>query len=325
MNNGVSLTSPEVASLWSQYMNDSMDVCIKKNVLANAKDPDIISVFEFAMDISVNHLEKNKIFLEAEHHPIPIAFSERDVNPKHPALFTELFWLSYLHHMSVYGLEAYSLSFSSSTREDLRGYYKSCMLESIDLYNKTLSIMTKLNAFSTLPFLPPSNSVKFVEKQSYMGGLLGKKRPLNSLEVSHISTNLTKTSLKKTIAMAFGSVCKDKECKKFFERLIETASSNVKNFHAILEEDDIPSSRSLEDQILPCEEAPFSDKLMMFHSLMLLSISIAYYGTALSASMRKDLGAQYLATIAKNLIVVESGADLMIEKSWLEQPPQKNN
>jgi hypothetical protein len=81
----------------------------------------------------------------------------------------------------------------------------------------------------------------------------------------------------------------------------------------------------MEDKIIPSTQSPFSDKLKMFHACQLINAAIAYYGTALSVSMRRDLGAHYTASIAKLLILAEDGMNLMINHEWMEQPPQAVN
>jgi hypothetical protein len=61
---------------------------------------------------------------------------------------------------------------------------------------------------------------------------------------------------------------------------------------------------------------------MMFHTTFLIAIGMAYYGTSLSTSVRRDLSVQYSRLIQEVGKYSEDGANLMIENGWMEQPPQ---
>ena len=50
------LTSSEIASIWTGYMNDSMSKCILSYFLKQIEDEDIRPVIQFAYDISFKHL-----------------------------------------------------------------------------------------------------------------------------------------------------------------------------------------------------------------------------------------------------------------------------
>jgi hypothetical protein len=87
------LTSPEVASLWTQYIDDSMNICIKKHVLERVEDAEIRSVYEFAIGLSQKHIEKIKELLGQEKYPIPIGFTHEDVYSNAPRLFSDSFFV----------------------------------------------------------------------------------------------------------------------------------------------------------------------------------------------------------------------------------------
>jgi len=52
---------------------------------------------------------------------------------------------------------------------------------------------------------------------------------------------------------------------------------------------------------------------------------MVYYGTAWASSPRRDLTSRYAAAIASDLKIGGEWLDLMIEESWLEQPPLMEN
>lgn len=43
------LTSAEIANLWSQYMNDTLSICMSKYALQVIEDSDIRAIFEQAL------------------------------------------------------------------------------------------------------------------------------------------------------------------------------------------------------------------------------------------------------------------------------------
>lgn len=51
------LTSPEIGALWSQYMNDSLIVCVLQYFSTKSKDEEIRSVIEFVMGLSQKHIQ----------------------------------------------------------------------------------------------------------------------------------------------------------------------------------------------------------------------------------------------------------------------------
>jgi hypothetical protein len=72
-------------------------------------------------------------------------------------------------------------------------------------------------------------------------------------------------------------------------------------------------------------ESPFSDKLMMYHTVVLTAIGLGNYGLAVSASPRRDLVTQYTCLASEIGLYDEDGANIMIDHGWMEQPPQSIN
>lgn len=95
--NNIRLTSPEITNLWVQYIQETMAICISKHVLATVKDSDICALYEFALNRSEKHVKKLKEFFNQENFPVPNGFTDKDVNLNAPSLFTDFFWLEYIH------------------------------------------------------------------------------------------------------------------------------------------------------------------------------------------------------------------------------------
>lgn len=102
---------------------------------------------------------------------------------------------------------------------------------------------------------------------------------------------------------------------------MEQAQEHLSIFSSILHKDFISSSISWDTHITDSETAPFSDKLMIFHCAFLIQSAMAYYGTALSGSMRRDLGLKYASAIKSDVKLAEDCAEIMIANEWFEEPP----
>lgn len=105
-NHHTKITAPELATLWSQYMNDSLSHCILRYFVHHVKDEDIKDVLIYALDLSERHLQKVKEFLTEEKYPIPIGFR---LSTKSTAVFYHYYpiniWGSILIHTPKYAVK----------------------------------------------------------------------------------------------------------------------------------------------------------------------------------------------------------------------------
>jgi hypothetical protein len=318
----VQLTAPEITNLWQQFILESLDVCLKKYVLAHIEDADIRSVFKYALSLSENHIEKVKHFFNQEKYPLPIGFTDKDVHLNAPRLFSDVFWLKYIQIMSANGMPNYSLAISTSVRSDIRDYFSQCNTEATELYNKSMDVLLSKGLFIRPTHFPVPDRQEFIKNNSLLSNLIGHRKPLNGFEISHIYFNLQKTNMAATLLLGFSQVTQSKKIHEIITRILDTAVKHSDLFQSILKEDHIDLPRTWENEVTNSKTPPFSDKLMMSHAALALSTAIFYYGTALSNTMRKDLVGHYMGIIAKDLIVAEDAQNIMVDNGWLEQPPQ---
>jgi len=274
------------------------------------------------MQLSQVHVQKLKSIFTEEQHPIPEGFSEgTDVNLETPRLFTDDYLLFYIQNIGKMGMEFYTMCLSNCARLDLCEYFTDCLNESASLFNKATKIMLTKGTFIRAPFIPSSEKVEYVQKQSYLSGWFGHRRPLNAIEMSQIYFNLIQNQLGRTLLMGFSQVAKSKQIHDYMIRGRDIADKHVEIFGSLLSKEYIPSSSAWDT--LPTESTitPFSDKLMMFSTSTLNSIGIAHYGRSLSLSPRRDLVANYVRLTTEISQYGEDGINIMIENQWLEQPP----
>ncbi|WP_169823063.1 DUF3231 family protein [Anaerobacillus alkalilacustris] len=321
----INLTSAELSGLWSTYMNDSMSNLVINYYLKHTTDEQIKEVLEFSKKLAQQHLEEiSSIFKEVK-CPFPHGFNKDDVNLSAPQLFSENFHLIYIYYMGQVGVEAYSMAFSFAARNDIRQLFKKYMNQSAELMDKSIEILLSKGLFTRPPYMPIPKQVEFIQKKNFLNGLVGGKRPLNAIEVTHIFGNLKTNEIGKSLITGFSQVAKSPQVRDYFLRGKKIATKHIEIFSLLLQSSDLPASMAADTVVFPSNESPFSDKLMMFHINAMIAIGIGKYGLAMSVSARHDLAFQYGRLIAEIGAYVEDGADIMIENQWLEQPPQVPN
>ncbi|WP_341352470.1 DUF3231 family protein [Cytobacillus praedii] len=283
------LSSAEITNLWTHYIRESMAICVSKYALKNIEDTDIRSTFESALRISNNHIQKLKKFFTQEKFPIPNGFTDEDVNLKAPPLFTDNFWLMYIYGMTMHGSSLFSLAFNSSARQDLRDFYYKCVNDAMNLYNMSLDLLISKGLYEKSPYFSTPQKIDNIKNLSYVTDVVGKKRPLNSMESGNIYFNLKKSMLTKALVLGFSKVCKSNEIRKFMDTGLQVANKHIGLFSSLLIENDLHVPKLMDSEVTNSSIAPFSDKLMLFHTGSLFGIAISYYGYAGIMSMRADL------------------------------------
>ena len=325
VDNNSKLTSAEISQLWSNYMNDTMSVCMLSYFKKTAEDSVVRELIEFALELSQKHIQELTVIFQDHNYPIPYGFTEEDVDLSGPQLFTDNYYLYYLHQWSGVGLDSYSLSLMLAANKDVIQYFSECVNESKELLNRTKEVLLSKGLFIRAPYIPIPSKVEFVHKHNFMAGWFGERRPLNTLEIATLFANYQRNALAKVTFIGFSQVAKDKEVIKCMLRGKDLASNHIKGFDTILHASDLPSSETWDTMVTDSTVPVFSDKLMMFHISTLLNRGVGFYGTSLGVSSRRDLGAHYLKILGGLLLFAEDIANLMIDKGWMEQPPSMVN
>jgi hypothetical protein len=321
-SNPIRLTAPEIASLWTQYIFDTMSICFFRYALEHIEDHEVKSIYQTSLELSKKHVQKITEFMSKENYPIPLGFTEEDdVNIHAPRLFQDPFYLNYIYIMTLQGMTGYSLSVSNSIRSDLRKYYITCMSETMELFDQSIDLMLSKGLFTRPPIISPPDSIDFVKHQSFLTGWLGDRRPLNAIEIGDISFNMLKMHLHAALKVGFIQVTQSKEIRQHFMRGLDIANKHIKIFESVFKEDKLNSPISWQSMITNSTSMTFSDKYMMYQIQLSTQLSLSFYGSAMSVNSRRDIGADYLRLILELLKFGEDGANLMIKNGWLEQPP----
>ena len=318
----VKLSSAEISSLWTAYLNNSMSICIMKYFFKIVDDEEIKPVIEYALTLTIRYNELIKKIMEKEDFPIPHGFTEQDVQISAPRLFTDIFLIHFVKSMAKVGLGTYSLARTLSTRQDVRSLFKECVDTTMELDDRALGVMLNKGILIRPPYIPVPDEARFIEKKNFMNGFFGERRPLTGPEITQLFINMDTNLLGESLMTAFGQVAESKQIRDLMWRGKEIAKKHAIIFAQKLKDDNIAIPSIWDTSITNSQIAPFSDKLMLFVTTFLIAAGIGNYGLAASTSMRRDLSFMYVRLTSEVALFAEDSAEFLIEKGWMEEPPQ---
>lgn len=317
------LTSAELAMLWSIYMNDTMATCFIEHFLETVEDKDVPTVLNQAKMYAEEHLTKVKELMDKEKLPIPKGFSKAEnLKQGSTRLFSDVLYLRYLRHMGRSGMATYSLATGTAVREDVLVCFKRWLTQSAELYEETTKLMVSKGIMVRSPTMAYPTKVEFVEKQHFLAGFFGERRPLLAMELAHIGVNIEVNSNIQTLLLGFAQIAQSKKVQQYLMRGHEIASKHKEIFESILETNNSPTPGTWDGTLSTNTTPIFSDKLLMFQVAALTALSFGDYGAAFGASLRRDLGLHYSRLMMEVAQFAEDGVNIMIDHGWLEKPPQ---
>jgi hypothetical protein len=322
----VKLTSGEISALWGTYMNVSVVTCFMTHFLETCTDPEIHSILEETQHFANKHMNKTEQLFLKEKIAVPEAYKpEKHVVPNAPKLFSDIFYIQSVLQMCKFGIASHSMSFIISAREDVRMMYKEFIDDVAHLNNNVVGLMQEKGIFVRMPYMNYPSEIDYINKDNFLTGWLGRRRTLLAIEVTHLMINAVQNEMGKAICKAFSQVTKDKEIRDYFLRGKQLCKHISSSIHDVLEESDVPAAISWDQSVTDSTAAPFTDQFMLFIIGVLSNLGITAYGAGLSCTMRRDISAMYANFITKTGAFGEDGINLMIERKWMEQPPQLEN
>jgi hypothetical protein len=323
IDRNIQLTSAEVGSLWSTYMNDTASICVLKHFLETVKDEDVKPEIEYALEISKRHVSEITNILIQEKIPLPIGFKEEtDLNPNAPRLFSDSYYLYFLRNIGKNGLAAYGMAFGLATREDMLDLFSEALVEAKEINKRVSKVMLQKGLFIKPPYIDIKHEANYVEKESYLRGWFGQRRTLSVNEVAHLYVNSYNNSLGKALLMGLSQVAKTPEVRDFFVKGHDMARKHIDVLNSILHESSQPSPMTWDTDVMDSITPPFSEKLMMFLTCAIAAMGVANYGGSLSQTFRHDIALRYARMLSEAGSYAEDGASIMIKNGWFERPPQ---
>jgi hypothetical protein len=321
----VGLSSTEIAGLWATYINDSLSICLSKHFLHHSNNADINPLINQTLEVSKQHMDEIEKIFEKENFPIPKGFSDDDLDLSAPPLFFDLFPLSYAYGMSRVGLMTYSILLSNVAREDIRTFFSKCLTSTVDLYNASVQLMLSKGIYDRPSMIPYPDHVEFVTKEGLLSKWFDQKRPLNVLELSEMFFNIERNYFGLILLTGFIQVVKDKQIKKYLIKGKELAQKQIRFLNDTLIKDDLLGTIMINSEVSTSTHSPFSEKLILNLVATLNTQGLTYIGHALATSTRIDLATEYAKLIPEILQFGKEGADMLIERGWMEEPPHAPN
>jgi hypothetical protein len=315
-------TAVEMGKLWATYVGNSMSNKILKYFLKHVEDEDIKVLLENSLSLTVDFMKKIEKFFSKENFPIPVGFTDEDVNLGTPRLFEDQFYVHYLKYASKAGLSIYSIAIPLVMREDIREFFIHCNECTTVLLGQINNILMEKGYIIKAPLIPVPKHVDFIKKENYLNGFFGGVRELHALEITHLYDNIENNITSKALLIAFSQVAKHEKIRSFFLRGKEITDREVQSFQDKLHKENLPFPSQIDHLITTSTFSPFSDKIMLFHKVDMFAIKIRAFGNSMAVNGRRDIGLMYTKCLAEVALFVEDGANIMIEHGWMEQPPK---
>lgn len=316
------LTSGEIAHLWNIYINDTLIVCVKKYLIAKAEDEEIRVVLQEALDISDKRSRDIAAIFNSSNIPIPVGFSDKDVNTEAPRLYSDTFALYHALSRSRWALIMASTALYLAARSDVRKLFQDAITASSKLNEDATQVALAKGLLIRSPIVSVPQSPHFVEKTSYIGSIIGEHRPLHVISLMNLFLSIQDNNLGKALITGFSQVAHDPEIRKYFLRGAEISAKHIKVYSSLLSNEDIPIPQSPDSMLTNSTIPPFSDKLMLNHIVTINAFGMADMGLAIGQSNRADIAANYLRLTGEIIQFGEDGVNILIKNGWMEAAPQ---
>ncbi|WP_274364717.1 DUF3231 family protein [Paenibacillus thermotolerans] len=317
----IKLSCTEIGGLWSIYIQESMSICFLRYFLHHLQDGDIIPLAKEAMEISTGRVNRIKAFFSAENFPIPEGFSESDVNLAAPPLFHDTFTLSFIYMVNRLGMINFAFTASNNVRLDVLDFFNECIHSSTEMFGKAVRMMLEKGIYDRPPKMNYPSKIEYVQQESFIDGLLGKKRPLSAVELSEIFFNIERNYFSIIIMLGFAQVLKDTKLRDHVIRGQKLSEQQVELFNQLLLDEKLLGTVTVSMEVTASTTSPFSEKLIMSMINILNAVDIVLISHALALSMRADLIAHYTKIVGKVMLYAKDTFDIVVERKWMEQPP----
>ena len=211
----IPLTAAEMSGLWTQYLSDTLAVWVGSYFLEKVEDEEVRPVIEFTLDVAKGNITIMQELFKKEKFPVPIGFTEQDVNPKAPKLFSDTFVLMFYRNLSILAMAASGAALGLVTRPDVVDFFKRISKDAMKLQDLTRELMLKQGTYIRPPYISIPDKVDFVKRDHFLAGFFGQKRPITSVEVTHLFSNIQTNMLGKALITGYAQIAQDKEVKEY--------------------------------------------------------------------------------------------------------------
>ncbi len=320
----VPLTGPEIGSLWMTFQKMTMLLQMMKHFSETSET----AVYHDFLAEQVGEIrsfaEEMKAFFTNDRSVVPEGFSDRDVDLDAPALYNEIFGVSFFRIMTKVMMGMFVLHLGESTREDVIAFYNRGISYAKEMYMASTKLLMENSVLSPGPVVSPPQEIEFVQSNKYMSGMsiFQKSRPINTVEVLYLHQGIEINQIGSELMTGFAQVAREQDVQQYFARGKKLAQNAIDTFASILKESDIQPANSPWGRTTRSISAPFSDKLMMYCTNLLSGFSLGSNAIGTSFSMRNDLPTKMTLIAAEIYKFAKDGGKLMVKYKWMEEPFQ---
>ncbi|WP_042147772.1 DUF3231 family protein [Paucisalibacillus sp. EB02] len=315
------LTPPEMGKLWATYVGNTMGRCTLSYYLKNVEDEDIKNILEQSLSLCEEIIHDIKQIFIQDNFPIPIGFTDDDVNLEAPRLFQDEFYLHYLQYLGKAGMSIYSVAIPLVTRKDIRNFFMKTLNQTSKMISDVNDVLISKGKLMNTPQMPIPKEVDFVHNQNYLNNFFGKGRPLHGLEVAHLNGCISNDVTSKALILGFIQGVKHEKVKKYLERGININQKHIEFLSKKLNISNVPSPTLLDHLVTTSNTPPFSDKLMVYHKIDMFSMKVREYANGASLNGRKDVGLLFAKCQMEVSLFAEDGINILIDHGWMEEIP----
>lgn len=317
------LTCSEIGILWGNYLADTMSLYIEKVHAAHTQDTRTRALIENVVSLLEKTCPTIRELLQKEGLPIPVGFTEEDVDFAVPPLYTDIFRLQYVKYKANIRMQANGFVLTMVTRADVRKFFRDVSIATMELDEQAADLLLDKGLYIRPPYVAVDGKREFIRGRDFMGSFFGAgERNLLAIEIGVLFNNIQNNVIGRTLLTGFAQTAESAVVRRYMRRGIEIATKHIEVLSALLRSEDVPVPAPWDAGVTGSTVAPFSDKLMMYHVSLLNQVGIAAAGTNTAAAMRKDLQTTYVRLAAEIGQYAADGANLMIENAWMEEPPK---
>jgi len=313
------LTAGEISNLLVTYLNNTMASVVTASFKKNAEDPEVREMLEFALQIADEEVRGAERFLKGDNRVLPEPFTDSDVDTE-VKYFSDNYVILIKAKLAQDAIPIYGLSLTSAIQPEIRDFYITCLHHTAELLDRCLTLSIKQGLHQPTIHIPRNSVTEKIHEQAFLGRIFGKNRSLSAPEVLQLVTTYQSAEVIREMLRTFTGT-DSPELKKHFERGQKLFADHLETIQSKLERDELPQLPTWESEINVGRSAPFSERLMLFKSSILLSSSASIYGASSSATLRRDLGLTFMTMMGEVLIYAEDTGNLLIKYLMLDQPP----
>ncbi|MGV2794776.1 DUF3231 family protein, partial [Clostridium perfringens] len=96
-----------MGKLWATYVGNTMGKCVLGYFLQHVDDKEIKENLQYALGLCKEYIQTIETIFKQADFPVPVGFTDDDVNLEAPRLYEDDFYLHYLQYLGKAGVSIY--------------------------------------------------------------------------------------------------------------------------------------------------------------------------------------------------------------------------